>query len=139
MKTIGILLFTLLTIGVVAQSQSGVSVRVDIENFKSNKGKAFVALYDSEKNWLKKRSKGEIIAIQDQTATVVFEDVPAGTYAVSLFHDENRNGKMDANIFGIPKEPTACSNNATGRFGPPTWDDASFAVEDAPLNLKIQF
>lgn len=139
MKTLGILLFTLLTMGGVAQSQSGVSIRVDIENFKSNKGKAFVALYDSEKNWLEKRCKGEIIAIQDQKATVVFEHVTAGTYAVSLFHDENGNGKMDANIFGIPKEPTACSNNATGRFSPPTWDDASFVVEDAPLKLKIQF
>jgi uncharacterized protein (DUF2141 family) len=139
MKTPVILLFSLLIWCGAAQSQSCAALTVHIENFESDAGRAFVALYDSKKNWLKKRCNGEIVAIQDQKATVVFEDVPPGTYAVSLYQDENGNGTLDTNFFGIPKEPTACSNNATGRFGPPSWSDAYFDVEDAPLEIKIQF
>ena len=139
MKTTVILLFSLLIFVGAAQSQSCEALTVHVENFESDAGRAFVALYDSEKNWLKKRCNGEIVAIQDQKVTVTFEDVPPGSYAVSLYQDKNENGTLDTNFFGIPKEPTACSNNASGRFGPPSWSDASFDVDNAPLEIKIQF
>jgi len=41
-----------------------------------------------------------------------------GKYAVSVFHDENSNGKLDTNFLGIPREGVGASNNAKGHFGP---------------------
>ncbi|MDR1437149.1 MAG: DUF2141 domain-containing protein, partial [Candidatus Symbiothrix sp.] len=49
-------------------------------------------------------------------------------YAVSIFHDENDNGKLDTGVFGIPKERTGNSNNARGSYGPPKFDDCKFTV-----------
>ena len=37
-----------------------------------------------------------------------FEDIPAGTYAIAAIHDENRNGKLDMNWLGVPKEGYGC-------------------------------
>ncbi|PZO53463.1 MAG: hypothetical protein DCF16_06595 [Alphaproteobacteria bacterium] len=72
------------------------------------------------------------IPITAASASVSFENVPPGQYAIRLFHDVNGNGQLDTNPFGIPTEPFAFSNNARGRFGPASWEDAVFTVTAGP-------
>ena len=67
---------------------------------------------------------------------MTFEDIPEGTYAVSIFHDENDNGKMDTNFLGIPSEDYGCSNDASGFLGPPKWEDAKFQLKEN-TSIKI--
>ena len=55
-------------------------------------------------------------------------DLPSGNYAVGAFHDVNRNNQLDTNLFGIPKEQHGFSNDASGSFGPPSFDDAAISV-----------
>ena len=70
----------------------------------------------------------ETSEIKDLKATVTFKNIPAGEYAVSIYHDENNSGKLETGIFGIPKEDIACSNNAKGKMGPPKYIDAKFTI-----------
>ena len=42
------------------------------------------------------------------------------------------------NIFFIPQEGHGASNNAKGHFGPPSFDDAKFALDSNSLNLNIK-
>lgn len=67
---------------------------------------------------------------------LVFRHVPPGTYAVSLFHDQNGNGRLDKAL-GIPKEGYGFSRNAPVRFGPPSFADARFAVAGADVTMPI--
>lgn len=68
---------------------------------------------------------------------IVFEQVDPGEYAVKLYHDENDNGKLDKNFIGIPKEGYGFSNNG-GRFGSPSFEKASFVVEEnTMLSIKL--
>ena len=46
---------------------------------------------------------------------------------ITVMHDRNDNGELDANFVGMPTEPWAFSNNATGSFGPPGWEQVKFA------------
>ena len=110
------------------EAQDNFTITVKVEGANSNDGKIFIALYNTESGFLEKSYKGEISAITNKSCTVLFKDIPKGVYAVSLFHDENDNGKMDTNFFGIPKEDYGCSNGATGFMGPPKWDDAKFEL-----------
>ena len=121
-----------------AQQTNGNEVTVTVSNLKSNKGKVFFALYNEESQFLKKEIRGEIRAIENNTCTIVFKDVKNGIYAISMFHDENDNGKMDTNFIGIPKEPYGCSNNAKGFMGPPKWADAKFQINNKSINQHIK-
>ena len=57
-------------------------------------------------------------AIQGET-TVTINDVPAGVYAVQLYHDRKDLGHVDRGLFGIPKESIGFSNDApVGLHGP---------------------
>ena len=113
------------------------TLRVEISGYKSNKGKACVAIYNSEKNFLKKPLLGKIEKIENNKAIVIFNNLVPGEYAISSYHDENGNGKMDTNFMGIPKEDYAMSNNARGFMSAPKYQDAKFYInENKTIRIK---
>lgn len=57
-----------------------------------------------------------------------FDGLAPGDYAVMLFHDENGNGEMDENAFGIPVEGYGFSNEAKASFGPPKFGEMKVTV-----------
>jgi uncharacterized protein (DUF2141 family) len=132
-----ILLLALLVFGFVSSfAQEKHSITVEFSGMKSDTGNLYVALYNKKADFLKNAIKGDIVKVTNKKATVIFEGIPAGEYAISAFHDENENKKMDTRIFGIPKEPVGISNNAKGFMGPPKYKDAKFTVKQN-INLKI--
>ncbi len=129
--------FTFVVTVVNAQQQKTYDIKVEVKNAKSDEGKMFFALYDNEEDFLKKEIKGEIKVITNKTSIITFKNVPAGVYAVSVFHDKNDNGEMDTNGLGIPIENFGCSNDAKGFMGPPKWKNAKFELSDKDKNIII--
>ena len=119
----------LLMINLALKAQS-YSVYVTIDNIKSTKGQLVVGLFSDNNNFLKTPIAGKTVKVEGTSVTLEFNDVKKGTYAISVFHDENSNEKLDTNVMGIPKERFACSNNAKGFMGPPKWDDAKFELDN---------
>jgi uncharacterized protein (DUF2141 family) len=117
------------------------NIIVEITNFKNNDGYVLAGLYNSAKGFpgstesMIMRERG---SITDKKAVIEFKDVPYGTYAVSGYHDENNNEKLDTGMFKIPKEGLITSNNAKGRFGPAKFEDAKFELKSSELMLKIK-
>lgn len=112
------------------EAQKTYRVTVIVQEIDNNHGQMFIGLYNTKEGFLNKMFKGATSKITDNTCTVTFDTIPEGVYAVSIFHDENDNGKMDTNFMGIPKEDYGCSNNASGFMGPPKWDDAKFELKN---------
>lgn len=125
-----------------ANGQSKVTVR--ISNFENNKGVCIVCLYDNAKAF---SGKGEPLACEkvtvvNKTATAVFENVPEGTYAVSVVHDENGNQKFDTNFLGIPKEGYGASQNKLPFAAAPKFEENKFTVQNnatVPVNIKLRY
>ncbi len=105
-----------------------VTLTIQTNGFKNNDGKVRVGVYNSEGHFLNETFMNTAAEIKNGKATVVFKEVPVGTYAVSIYHDENNSGVLERGMFGIPKEDTACSNNAKGKMGPPKYEDAKFKL-----------
>lgn len=66
-----------------------------------------------------------------------FDRVHPGTYAVSLLHDENGNGRADRMLM-IPREGFGFSRDAPVRMGPPGFDQAAFPVGSSPVHKTIR-
>lgn len=74
-------------------------------------------------------------------ASVEFAGVAPGTYALSLIHDENGNGKLDTAL-AIPREGFGFSRNPKISFGPPKFAAAAFAVNgngSQQVRMKYMF
>lgn len=106
------------------------TIAVEINNFESDRGVVLVGLYNSTTTFMEKEYKGEILKIKDKQVVLNFSDLPDGSYAILVVHDEDENGELSTNFIGIPKEKYGASNNAPSKFGPPKWKDAKFEVKN---------
>lgn len=131
-----VLLFVLLTTIVNAQEKANNSITVAIENISNGDGQLLIGLYNNKGEWLKKTYLGDIGTIANGKCTVVFKNIPNDIYAISVFHDEDKDNELDT-LFGIPTEDTGSSNNAPANFGPPKWEDAKFEVRGETVNQNI--
>lgn len=76
--------------------------------------------------------------IRDGTATIKFQNIPAGRYALASGLDRNSNGMVDVNFLGLPTEPVAFSMNARASlFGPPRFIDAAFEIKEGTLCRSV--
>ena len=78
-----------------------------------------------------------VIKVRNTQARCDFEDIPPGTYALAVIHDENMDGKLDTNWFGVPTEGYGFSNDAQGWLGAPSFSAASFTYDGRNLELTI--
>jgi uncharacterized protein (DUF2141 family) len=133
-------LVTLIACLVMSFASAQNSIEVTVTNIKEVKGSIRVGLFGNEDDFLKKPLDGKVVKIDGNKVTVVFSDLKAGDYAVSVIHDENDNGELDSNAMGMPKEGFAFGNNAMGMFGPPSFEKAKVTlngtVEKQEIKLK---
>lgn len=121
-----------------AGSASAASIEVRVQGVTA-KGKVLVAVCDKTTFLQDCAYSGSAPAKAGETVVTV-DGVPAGSWAVLSYQDENDNGKLDRNVLGIPKEPYAFSRDARGRFGPPSFEDAAFELRDekAVTTIKLR-
>ncbi len=117
----------------------GSDINLQIENINNFKGKLFIGLYDKSEDFqtVDRVFKGFIIDIKTKTLQYKIENLSDGKYAIALFCDENKNGKLDKNFFGVPLESYGFSNNPKVLFKSPTFEDASFLLNNE-INLTIK-
>jgi uncharacterized protein (DUF2141 family) len=121
-----------------SQDKKGHTITVTIENAKSDDGKIVASLNTKDTFMKAAPIQSASVDIKDGKATVTFENVTSGDYAIIVLHDLNGNQSMDFEANGMPKESYGTSNNPRS-FGPPIYDDAKFNVSKEDLELSIRF
>ena len=114
---------------------------VRVSSLRSNSGQVGCMIYGSARGFPTDPAAAlhrRWCAIDKGASSCAFDPLPAGTYAVACFHDENKNGKLDTGLFGIPTEGTVASNNAKGFMGAPSFKDAKFAFTGSPTELRLK-
>lgn len=134
--TLQLLILVLGSSFAMAEGLTGILI-VEISGLKEASGNVYIAVYDSDSTWL---SDEMVLAQKVAIADALEGDLvrtelllPLGDYALSVFYDQNGDGKLNTNFIGMPKEPIALSNNAVAKFGPPEYDDAVFSLGAQPL------
>jgi uncharacterized protein (DUF2141 family) len=130
-------LFLFLSVGTRAQNK----VIAQISNFENTKGVCRACLFTSEESFSGGSEPFRCVQsrVTDKTLQAVFENVPAGTYALFVLHDANNNNKMDKNFLGVPKEGYGASRNKLPFAAAPTFADNRFEVaNNATIRLSIR-
>lgn len=68
---------------------------------------------------------------------VAVPDLPPGTYALRAYHDENGNGQLDRNFFGVPREGLGFGNDAPVLLAPPSFRDAAVTVGEDGVETAL--
>ena len=108
------------------------TLQVELSNVKTAQGNVWIAVYDSEENFLvEEKARVSSFKVQ-KTGTLLAQipDLDFGDYAFAVFHDLNGNKQLDFNFLGIPAEPFAFSKKLISRFRPPRFDEVKFDFKD---------
>lgn len=124
------------------KNRSNCKLNVTVNCMRNNQGILQVVLYNRDGSIpdenFKKYYKMQISQIANHTASVVFENLPPGNYAVSVLHDENVNGKIDKGLF-LPKEGIGFSNyQSISLTNRPTFSKSNFNLNsDSSISVKM--
>ena len=123
----------------IAGPASAARIVVTIDGLHSNQGNVFVGLYAGPAKFLQGNQSDAQRKVRASTGpiTVVFDNLPPGTYAVGAFHDENANDHLDTNFLGLPVEGYALSNNVRAVMAKPTFQQAAFSVGEQGANVAL--
>ena len=113
------------------------TITLMIEGVDDPVGEIRIAIFDSENRYLENPSLADIIPASQTKIEWQIENLAYGQYAIAVYHDKNKNGKLDTNMLGIPLEEYGFSNNARGRFGPASWSQAKFTVNERTAVHRI--
>lgn len=126
-----------MALAALASTAQAGTLTLDLAGVAAGKGPLVVAVYDNGKDFLRKPLRTLTAAAGGAATQVKLPDMAPGEYAVAIYQDINSNGKMDTSLFGIPSEPTGISNNAEGKYGPPTYEAARFTMPADDRTLAI--
>jgi uncharacterized protein (DUF2141 family) len=119
-------------------------IEVTMTGFKNQEGNARVAVFLDAGGWPDEESSvfaTAVVPISDGQALAFFEEVPAGPFAVSVFHDKDGNGELDSDTLGIPSEDYGFSRDARNMFGAPSFKEARIelaAGETKQITIRVK-
>jgi uncharacterized protein (DUF2141 family) len=117
---------------------------VTVTGLRGDEGQALVALFLGARGWPGDQTLAfgrAVLPARDGRAVATFEDVPAGPFAVSAFHDEDLDRVLDTGLFGMPSEDYGFSRGARGTFGPPDFEAARLDLapgETKPVTIRVE-
>ena len=117
---------------------------VQVSNFENNKGSCIICLYNNASSFAGKGTpvRCETVGVYNKTASVTFENIVEGNYAISVIHDANNNKKFDTNFLGIPTEGYGASQNKLPFAAAPKFDANKFTVtpnSTTTTNIELRY
>jgi uncharacterized protein (DUF2141 family) len=138
----GKLLFALLFLMIMgvleSQEKAKTMIQLEITEIKNSTGFIQIAVFKSDTDFDKDLFIKVIAIPASSEVQVSIPDLEVGKYAIAVYHDENKNQKLDKNFVGIPKEGYGFSNNAVGKLGPPKFSESSFSLDTQLKKLSIR-
>ncbi len=126
------------TVAPTARAEEPATLRLSVPGIQSDKGSVIVQVYGAADGF---RDPAHAIAqtaapARPGTLEIVLDGLPPGRRAVILYHDENGNGALDRFLGMIPTEGYGVSNDPA-LSGPPSFDEAAFALPPGETRLRI--
>src|SRR3954451_5460364 len=145
------LVIALLSTILLAIPAAAAELRLTIKSIRSDSGEILIALYDNAAGFLSAianaatrglmpdsgRLIGTTIRATRGSQSTVFTQLPPGRYAAIVIHDENDNGRLDKNAWGVPTEGYGFGNDAQGFLSAPSFEAAAIAIGDADVSTSI--
>ena len=122
----------------VQPAQAQTCATVEVQNIRPEQGMLMVAAYADATGF---GSKAPVAALQMRPGTATTMSFPlcglsGGSVALTLFQDINGNGKLDANVFGMPTEPWGASGKPAA-MSAPTWDTTAVPLDGTTIVVKL--
>ena len=109
---------------------------VDLEGVRAAGGTLYLTVQTREEFMQQRGTAGTVLQRPIAGTHRFGFDVPPGDYAVSVWHDDNANGRFDKDESHQPLDGWAMTNGDALR-AEPTFDQVKTTVGTAPASLRL--
>jgi uncharacterized protein (DUF2141 family) len=116
------------------------SPTLNVHGVLPNSGPVRVAVFSDAANFPNQQQAMSTVAIPSQGDSVqtALEVSPDGPYAVAVYQDLNDDGTLNRSSFGMPMEPYGFSQDAVGKLGPPSYEQAQVPPGTTSVDVTLQ-
>lgn len=128
-----------------ASAAPGADLVVKVVELRNLRGKVGCQVFASADGFPSEDAKafvGTSVAASKNDVVCKFTGLAPGRYAVSVMHDEDGDGELDSNFFGVPTEGYGASNNKLPALSPPDFAASSFEVkagETKTIQIRLKY
>ena len=117
-------------------------IEIIIPNLNSMDGQVGILVFQEKDGYpdqFEQALESMLVPIDKIPFSIGIDNLLPGKYVITVMHDKNGNGKLDKNLFGIPKEGYGVSNNPSSqKFGPPKWEEGLIHLTQDQLKIEVQ-
>jgi uncharacterized protein (DUF2141 family) len=119
-------------------------ITVTVTGFSSTVGKVRMILFSAAEGFPSQVEKGvwnTSREITGKSMEVKIPSVDVGRYAIAVLHDADGDGKVKANILGIPKEGTGVTRDVRPAMRAPQFDECAmdFTVGAQTVTIALVY
>ena len=134
---------TLCLLGLGMAAAHAATLTLKVEDLRDTEGRVAIAVFNSESGFPDDDAKAirrVYVPLQQngQIVTTTLKDLAPGNYAIALFHDHNLSGKLETNLFGIPRKGYGFSNNVNPSLRSARFDEAVFTLPEEGRDVTIK-
>lgn len=115
------------------------TIILNVSNLKG-KGNLHINIYNNAENFsiTGKEYRKKITKVNAKTQTISLGNMPNGVYAIMVFQDENHDGVLNKDFYGLPTEGYGFSNNFKSIIVAPSFYQTKFRLDGTQeINIKI--
>jgi uncharacterized protein (DUF2141 family) len=112
------------------------NLSVDLDGVRSARGTLYVSVQTREQFMQDRGAAGTVVRAPAAGSHRFAYELPAGEYAVSVWHDENGNGEFDKDENSMPIDGWSMVNGNQLR-GEPSFDQVRTVVGNAPAAVRL--
>lgn len=109
-------------------------ILLEVASFENLDGNLAIAIYSSSETFNSETEyyRDTAFAVNEDMMNIVIDSMEAGTYAISVLHDEDESGDMEMGGFLnlIPQEGFGFSSNPSIGVSEPSFDECKFEIEE---------
>lgn len=113
---------------------------IEVDSLNNQKGEVCFKLFSGSRGFPdgnENAIKRQCVGVTGNSLTISLKNIPAGSYAVSVFHDTNGDRKLNRNSLGMPTEGYGFSNNPIVSRGVPNYGQCVILVAGSNTSIKI--
>ncbi|QOG04544.1 DUF2141 domain-containing protein [Flavobacterium sp. MDT1-60] len=125
-------------------SSYGQNTNIKISGIRSEKGQIILNVFKNSKDYEQEKVSKKLIFEKktfDNGIMSINCDLDPGSYGITIIDDENKNGELDKNFIGMPKEGFGFSNFFMEKMKKPVFDDFKIMIENQnnKITIKVKY
>jgi uncharacterized protein (DUF2141 family) len=134
--------FSFLLAMAIAGTAAAADVTIVVKGVRSNQGQVAALAFQQAKGFPDQFAlalRQATVPASKGDVTITLKDLPPGKYALTVMHDQNADGVLQRNLFGVPQEGVGVTGKPLGNRAPKFAESVIEITQDENREITLKY